>query len=167
MFPPESFSFSVFVSVSHAWKGSSIQPAPPQSSECMSHMPHSHDIVGPGAARGSSHSQDLLLCIAHTALEPARQEIKKGVNSPLSIWLGFLIVPQKEEKKKKRLGIYFAPLTLPKTDLSGEKLLIRTCMSFPLVRCCLLENNNVDRGLFFEQSNRPLEGQSDQIDLLL
>lgn len=54
----------------------SIQP---QSSECMSHMPHSHDIVGPGTARGTSHTQDLLLCIAHTALE---QEERKGVNSP-------------------------------------------------------------------------------------
>lgn len=37
----------------------------PQSSECMSHMPHSHDITGPGTARGTSHSQALLLCIAH------------------------------------------------------------------------------------------------------
>lgn len=37
----------------------------PQSSECMSHMPHSHDITGPGTARGTSHSQALLCYIAH------------------------------------------------------------------------------------------------------
>lgn len=50
-----------------------LYSALPQSSECMSHMPHSHDIVGPGTARGTSHSQGLLLCIAHMALEPVGQ----------------------------------------------------------------------------------------------
>lgn len=46
----------------------------PLSSECMSHMPHRHSIVGLCTARGTSHSQDLLLHIPHPALKPAGQE---------------------------------------------------------------------------------------------
>lgn len=141
----------------------------------MSHMPHSHDIVGPGTARGTSHSQDLLLRIAHMALEPAGQEERRGrmgQTPPFSTWLGFPIVFAKGQKQK--LSIYFVVLS-SWTDLSGEKLLIETCrrhiqssvQSFPLVRCCLSENNNLSTGPSFKQSNRPLEGQSDQIDLWL
>lgn len=51
----------------------------------MSHMPHSHDIVGPGTARGTLHSQDLLLYIAHTALEPAGKEERGG---DVCVWGG-------------------------------------------------------------------------------
>ena len=69
----------------------------------MSHMPHSHDIVGPGTARGTSHSQDLLLCIAHTALEPAGQEEK--VNSPSQSGSG----SQLFHKSKDRPGMYSVP----------------------------------------------------------
>lgn len=135
----------------------------------MSHMPHSHDIIGPGTARGTSHSQDLLLRIAHTALEPAGQEEREGGKLPP---LNLARIPDCFHKRteKTKLGIYFVPSW---TDLSGEKLLIETCrrhvqssgQSFPSVRCCLSENNNVSMGPSFKQSNRPLEGQSDQIDL--
>lgn len=80
-----NLSLSLFLSLSDSL---SLMPGEPSSSiqlhsrgsECMSHMPHSHDIVGPGAAGGTSRSQGLLLlllCIAHTALEPAEQEARR------------------------------------------------------------------------------------------
>lgn len=48
-------SLPLSVCLSHAWRAflALFSQAPPQSHECMSHMPHSHDIGGPGLARGT------------------------------------------------------------------------------------------------------------------
>lgn len=58
-----------------------VYSVPPLCNECMSHMPHSHDIGGPGTARGTSHSQGLLPCIAHAALE----HVKQGERGQISL----------------------------------------------------------------------------------
>lgn len=133
----------------------------------MSHMPHSHDIVGLGTARGTSHTlraSSSALLAQHLSLSGKKRD--KG-KLPLSTWLGFLIVPQKD---KKTWCIHFVPF---RANLSCENSLIGTCKSyiqsskrpFPLVGRCLLESNNVSMGLSLKQSKWSLEGQSDQIDL--
>lgn len=170
--PLESRSF-FFLSVSNAWRA--FRALFSSATEQWMHVSHATQprhrwtrhsqrhlsLSGPPPPPHSSHS---------TWACRARRE--KGVSSLLlSIWLGFPIVPQKDKKKENRA----VSKSLSAGHLSCEKLLIGTCkgsvqssrQSFPLVRCCLLENNNVSIGPSFKQSSRPQEEQSDQIDLWL
>lgn len=96
----------------------------------------------------------------------------KGVNSPSQSGSDSRLFHKRAKKRKTKDWAY----TLSPLRLISQ---VRNCLlehakdtsthsskqSFPLVRCCLLENNNVSKGLSFKQSNRSPEGQSDQIDL--
>lgn len=107
----------------------------------MSHMPHSYDIFGPGTARGTLYSQDLLFYMAHTALELALKEVRRGSHpfpSPASI----------PDSSTKGRDIFFAPPQTP-ISRSGEKLLTlrHKTHTFPLARFCSLVECN---GPFFQ-----------------
>lgn len=162
-------SLSLSVCLSHAWRAflALFSPALRQSHECMSHMPHSHDIAGPGSARGTFHSQGLLLYIVHKALEPcqARKEywaavhpFRSGSGSWLFHWRTMYILWLCLSWSLRWEIVYWYVQKVNAHTQSSRQ-------SFTLVRSCLLENNNVS--LSFKPSNQPLEGQSDQIDLWL
>ena len=76
-------------------------------------MPHSHDIVGPCTARGTSHSLVLLLHIAHTALEPAGQDERRGYTPPSQSGSDSRLFHKRTRKKKKKTWLHTLPLFGP------------------------------------------------------